>query len=223
MVKKRRNGSAKNEWPADAVERRAVTDLLPYANNARTHSEHQIGQLAAAIQKWGWTNPVLIDETGMIIAGHGRVLAAQSLAIDEVPVMVAAGWSDAAKRAYVIADNKLAENAGWDDDLLRLELDGLDSIGEDLGALGFSEADLAQLQAQGGKFADPDAEWQGMPAFTQRDERAFRSIALHFKDQKAVDDFAKLIGQTITPKYRSLWFPPEKREEMADKAYTSEG
>jgi ParB-like chromosome segregation protein Spo0J len=97
--------------------------LIPYARNARTHSPEQVDQIAASIREWGWTVPVLIDEQGGIIAGHGRVLAAQKLAIAEIPVMVAAGWSEAQKRAYVLADNKLALNAGWDNDLLKIELE----------------------------------------------------------------------------------------------------
>lgn len=95
-------------WPADAVERRPLAALTPYARNARTHSDGQVAEIAASIREWGWTMPVLVDEAGGIIAGHGRVLAAQSLGLTEVPVMVARGWSDAQKRAYVLADNKLA-------------------------------------------------------------------------------------------------------------------
>ena len=116
-------------WPADAVERRPVAALVPYARNARTHSDEQVAQIAASIREWGWTMPVLVDEAGTIIAGHGRVLAAQSLGIAEVPVMVAAGWSEAQKRAYVIADNKLALNAGWDEELLPVELGDLKGLG----------------------------------------------------------------------------------------------
>ena len=104
------------EWPADKVERRAVAARISYARNARTHSPEQVDQIAASIREWGWTVPALVDDEGGIIAGHGRVLAAHKLAIAEVPVMVAAGWSEAQKRAYVLADNKLALNAGWDDD-----------------------------------------------------------------------------------------------------------
>jgi ParB-like chromosome segregation protein Spo0J len=96
--------------------------LIPYARNARTHAEDQVAQIAASIREWGWTNPVLVGEDGTIIAGHGRVLAARKLRIPDVPVMVAAGWSDAQKRAYTIADNKLTLNGGWDQDLLALEL-----------------------------------------------------------------------------------------------------
>jgi ParB-like chromosome segregation protein Spo0J len=96
-----------------------------YARNARTHTPKQIDQIAASIKEFGFTNPVLIDEANGIIAGHGRVLAAQKLGLEELPCMVAAGWSEAQKRAYCIADNKLALNAGWDDALLRIEFEEL--------------------------------------------------------------------------------------------------
>ena len=100
------------EWPASNVEMRAIAGLVPYARNSRTHSPEQVDQIAASMREWGWTNPILVDEKDTIIAGHGRVLAAQKLGLTDAPVMVARGWSDAQKRAYVIADNKLALNAG---------------------------------------------------------------------------------------------------------------
>jgi P27 family predicted phage terminase small subunit len=92
------------EWPADKVERWQLDRLVPYARNARTHSDAQVAQIAASVREWGWTVPVLVDESGMLIAGHGRVLAARKLGLSEIPVMVARGWSEAQKRAYVIAD-----------------------------------------------------------------------------------------------------------------------
>jgi DNA modification methylase len=133
------------EWPADRVERRRTAALVPYARNARTHSEAQVAQIAASVREWGWTVPVLVDEAGGIIAGHGRILAAQVLGLDEVPVMVAAGWTEAQKRAYVLADNRLALNAGWDTDLLKLEVGDLKESGFDLGLMGFGEDELAAL------------------------------------------------------------------------------
>lgn len=132
-------------WPADKIERRPVAALVPYARNARTHSEAQVAQIAASIKEWGWTNPVLLDETGGIIAGHGRVMAARTLGIEEVPVMVASGWTDAQKRAYVLADNKLALNAGWDLTLLGSELRGLMDDGFEMGLVGFTDDELAEL------------------------------------------------------------------------------
>ena len=143
-------------WPADAVERRSVTALLPYIRNARTHSDEQVAQIAASIREFGWTFPVLIDEAGTIIAGHGRVLAAQRLGLVEVPVMVAAGWSEAKRRAYVIADNKLALNAGWDEELLRLELGDLKGMGFDLTLTGFGELELGKLLLGIDGDGDPD-------------------------------------------------------------------
>ena len=84
-----------HKWPADRVERRPIGSLIPYARNARTHSDAQVAQIAASMQEWGWTNPVLVDDKGTIIAGHGRVLAARKLGFTDVPVMVAEGWTDA--------------------------------------------------------------------------------------------------------------------------------
>jgi hypothetical protein len=106
--------SAKAGWPADKVERWPIERLITYAKNARTHSPAQVDQIAASIREWGWTTPVLVSDDAMIIAGHGRVLAARKLRIPDIPVMVATGWTDAQKRAYAIADNKLSLNAGWD-------------------------------------------------------------------------------------------------------------
>ena len=147
----------KSAWPADKIERRAVESLIPYARNARTHSDEQVAQIAASISEWGWTVPVLVDETGGIIAGHGRVMAARKLGITEVPVMVAAGWSEAQKKAYVLADNKLALNAGWDQELLRLELGELQSLSFDLSMTGFSEDELSQMMADKTEgLTDPD-------------------------------------------------------------------
>jgi DNA modification methylase len=145
------------EWPADRVERRAVDALLPYAQNARTHSDAQVDQLAASIREWGWTIPVLVDEAGMIIAGHGRILAARKLGLQEVPVMVARGWSESKRRAYVLADNRLALNAGWDKDLLGTELQALNDEGFDMPLLGFDELELLPfLDPPNAGNTDPD-------------------------------------------------------------------
>jgi hypothetical protein len=137
--------TTKTHNPADKVERWDITRLVPYARNSRTHSDEQIGQIAASIKEWGWTTPVLVDEDGSIIAGHGRTLAAQRLKMTEIPVMVASGWSDAKKRAYIIADNKLAMNAGWDESMLALELGELKDLGFDLELTGFSDKELKLL------------------------------------------------------------------------------
>ena len=144
-------------WPADKVERWPIERLVPYARNARTHSEAQVDQIAASIREWGWTNPVLVSEDGTIIAGHGRVLGARKLRINEVPVMIAAGWTEAQKRAYAIADNKLALNAGWDEELLGIELGELEVLGFDVDLIGFSESERLALAAGATSgLTDPD-------------------------------------------------------------------
>jgi DNA modification methylase len=140
--------TTKSHNPADKVERWSIDKLVPYARNARTHSDEQVGQIAASIKEWGWTTPVLVDEQGSIIAGHGRTLAAQRLQMTEVPVMVAKGWSDAKKRAYVLADNKLAMNAGWDNEMLALELGEIGDLGFDLDLTGFTADEIAALMPE---------------------------------------------------------------------------
>ena len=139
--------TAKPGWPADKTERWPLARLAPYERNARTHSDEQVAQIAASIQEFGFTNPVLADEAGTIIAGHGRVLAARKLGLADVPVMVARGWSEAQIRAYLLADNKLALNAGWDTETLALELGDLQAMGFDLALTGFSDAEIADLMA----------------------------------------------------------------------------
>lgn len=131
--------------PADKVEQWPIEKLIPYAKNSRTHSDEQVAQIAASIKEWGFTTAVLVDESGGIIAGHGRLLAARRLGLTSVPVMVASGWTDAQKRAYVIADNKLALNAGWDNELLALELGELGDAGFDLELTGFTDEEIKAL------------------------------------------------------------------------------
>ena len=131
--------------PADHLERWPIDRLVPYARNSRTHSDEQVAQIAASIREWGWTTPILVDADGGIIAGHGRVLAARKLGISEVPVIIATGWSDEQKRAYVIADNKLALNAGWDNELLNLELQELSGLGFNMELTGFTDEEIKAL------------------------------------------------------------------------------
>ena len=122
-----------------------IKDLIPYCNNSRTHSDEQVQQIASSIKEFGFTNPVLIDEQGGIIAGHGRVMGAKKLLLNKVPCIVLDGLSEAQKKAYIIADNKLALNAGWDDELLKIELEQLKELDFDLGLIGFSDDELALL------------------------------------------------------------------------------
>lgn len=121
---------------------RKTSELVPYANNARTHTDEQVAHICASIREYGWTNPVLIDDDGTIIAGHGRVRAAVRLSIEDVPCIVLTGLTKAQKKAYVIADNKMALNAGWEEEKLRLELDGLNELDFDLSLTGFSDEEM---------------------------------------------------------------------------------
>ena len=141
------------------IEQVKLDALIPYARNSRTHSDAQVAQIAASIKEFGFTNPVLIDETGSIIAGHGRVMAARKLAIADVPSIRLTHLTEAQKKAYVIADNKLALNAGWDDEMLAVELTDLKDMGFDLDLTGFSTDEIEALLAPTGTegLTDEDA------------------------------------------------------------------
>ena len=130
---------------AKSIEHWAVERLIPYARNARTHSDSQVAQIAGSIREFGFNNPILVDSQAGIIAGHGRLLAARKLGLSEVPVIVLDHLSDNQKRAYLLADNRLAEDAGWDDEMLALELKALADEGVDPELLGFAEDELLRL------------------------------------------------------------------------------
>lgn len=127
------------------IQYKPIQDLIPYARNSRTHNDAQVAQIAASIKEFGWTNPVLLDGTNGIIAGHGRVMAAQKLGETEVPTIELSHMDENQKRAYIIADNKLALNAGWDNEMLALEVADLKDAGYDLGLTGFSLDEIAAL------------------------------------------------------------------------------
>jgi len=127
------------------IVHKSIADLIPYANNARTHSDTQVAQIAASIKEFGFTNPILLDGTNGIIAGHGRLMAARKLSLDTVPCIELAHLSEAQRKAYILADNRLAMNSGWDTELLSLELKSLDDEGFDLEMLGFDVDELSKL------------------------------------------------------------------------------
>jgi ParB-like chromosome segregation protein Spo0J len=133
------------QWPAFNIERRSVKSLKLNKGNARTHTPEQVKQIAASIKEWGWTQPVLVDEGGMVVAGHGRLMAAKQLGIKEVPTITAKGWSPAQVRAYALADNQLALNSEWDFDLLKVELAELTNEGFDISLAGFPDLGFAPV------------------------------------------------------------------------------
>lgn len=123
----------------------SVADLIPYARNSRTHSDEQVAQIAASIREFGFLNPVIVDSDNGIIAGHGRILAARKLGIEQVPTVEASHLTEPQKRAYIIADNKLALNAGWDDELLKVEFQELGVMDFDLTLTGFTVEEMDGL------------------------------------------------------------------------------
>lgn len=144
------------------IEMRDVSGLVPYSKNSREHSEGQVSQLAASIKEFGFTNPVLIASDGGVIAGHGRVRAAQKLGMDQVPVIVLSDLTPTQRRAYVIADNRLAENASWNLEMLRDEAEALAGLGFDVDLTGLEADDLladdedARIGKEDGAGSDPD-------------------------------------------------------------------
>jgi hypothetical protein len=137
-----------------------IDALIPYVRNTRTHNDAQVAQIAASIKEFGWTNPILVDGSNGIIAGHGRVMAAKKLGLAEVPVIELHNMTEAQRRAYVIADNQLALNAGWDNELLALEIKDLQAMDYNIDLLGFAGSDidalLADMQGESGGLTDPD-------------------------------------------------------------------
>ena len=126
----------------------ATKDLIPYARNTRTHSDEQVNQIVSSIKEFGFTNPVLVDQDNMIIAGHGRVMAANKLKLDKVPTICLKHLTEAQKKAYIIADNRLALNAGWDEDMLKVELEELNDLEFDISLLGFEDNEIESLLSE---------------------------------------------------------------------------
>lgn len=148
-------------WVAEKIAHWPLARLLPYARNARTHSDEQVAQIAASIVEFGFTNPCLVGADGVLVAGHGRLLAARKLGLETVPVVVLDHLTPTQRRALVLADNRIAENAGWDDAMLRTELEALHADGFDLDLTGFDPDALAELLAgeetdQAGEVDDDD-------------------------------------------------------------------
>ena len=162
------------------IETLAIDRLIPYARNSRTHSDAQVAQIAASIKEFGFTNPVLIDADGGIIAGHGRVMGARKLGLADVPCIRLAHLTAAQKRAYIIADNKLALNAGWDDEMLALEMLDLRDVDYALPLTGFSADELSQIFSAFD--VSPLAE---MPEIPSGDREPFQQVTFTLHDTQA--------------------------------------
>lgn len=178
-----------------------VADLRPFERNARTHSDAHVQQIARSIREYGWTNPVLVDDSGTIIAGHGRVLAAKSLGLESVPTLTISNLTPEQIRAYVIADNKLALNAGWDEQLLALELGELQAAGYDLSLTGFGESELDTLFAKVGitdGLTDPDEIPVDPPTVAQPgDIWILGKHRVVCGDSTNADDVARALGGVV--------------------------
>jgi DNA modification methylase len=148
---------------AQRIELWPLSRLKPYERNARTHSAEQVAQIAASIVEFGFTNPILVDSGDGIIAGHGRLQAAQELGLSTVPVVVLDHLSDRQRRAYILADNQLALNAGWDLELLRTELQDLVADDFDLSVIGFSDEELEDLLPEVEELPPEDADEEAVP------------------------------------------------------------
>jgi ParB-like chromosome segregation protein Spo0J len=186
------------------ITQKKVTELIPYVKNSRTHSDEQVAQIAASIKEFGWTNPILVDGSNGIIAGHGRLMAARKLGHKEVPTIELADLTETQKKAYIIADNRLALNAGWDNEMLTIELNELLADGFALEMLGFDAGIVEQLLM--GETADlgllPEEKLDNFLNGDTKilrlayDEQEFSQItdALQQLQQKTgVDDFSTII------------------------------
>ena len=174
------------------INNKKVTELIPYVNNARTHNEDQVIQIAASIKEFGFTNPVLIDGDNGIIAGHGRLMAAKKLGLEEVPTIELSHLSEAQRKAYILADNKLALNSGWDNDLLAIEFAELGELGFDLDLTGFSSEEMV--------VDGFEADEVEMPDLRSGDKEPFQQMTFTLHDDqveqiKAACDIAKKMGE----------------------------
>lgn len=167
----------------------STDSLIPYARNSRTHSDEQVAQIAASIREFGFLNPIIVDGDNGILAGHGRVMAAQKLGMETVPVIEASHLTEAQRRAYVIADNRLALNAGWDDEMLRVEFAELADMGFDLELTGFGLDEIEALD-----FGSEEDALDEMPELASGDKEPFqqKTFTLHDEQAAIVDDAVTL-------------------------------
>jgi DNA modification methylase len=193
------------------IEHLKTSDLIPYARNAKKHDASQVAKLAGSIREFGFTNPVLIDKDNGIIAGHGRVLAAQSLALESVPCIRLGHLTDTQRRAYILADNRLAEiGGGWDEEMLKLELADLASLDVDVAEIGFGAEDLAELEMEDeAEKSDADAE----PQIDKADELRAK-WGVEPGQLWELGDHRLLCGDSTIPEHVAKLMAGEKAEMM---------
>jgi hypothetical protein len=200
------------------IEQADISSIIPYEHNPRRNAD-AVRNVAESLTQFGWRQPIVVDADRVVIVGHTRLLAAQSLGMDTVPVHVAENITPEQARAYRLADNKTGEAATWDNELLKLELEGLTADGVDLSLTGFNDAELAAVFTDQDVEFNAEDEWQGMPEFEVGLAKAYRTLIVHFKDQQAVDDFLERNNKEISDKTKAIWFPEIEIDKVADKVY----
>lgn len=208
------------------VTLRSVKNITPYPGNPRFNDGPAVEKVIESIRAFGFRQPIVIDSDGVILAGHTRFKAALELGMPKVPVHVA-DLSDEEAKAYRIADNRTAEEAEWDVPGLADEISALMETGFDPSILGFDALEIDSILkcADGVEINSPgaaEAEWNGMPEYGNRDETSKQRIVVHFATDKDVQDFGNLIGQSLTEKTRSIWFPPAEIGRTADKEFVDD-
>ena len=236
------------QWTPSIVYKDPKT-LIPYSRNAKVHTKSQVEKIANSIDKFGFTQPIVVDSDDVIILGHGRREAAIALNLKKVPVFIANHLTEDQSIALRITDNRVAD-APWDVDLLRFDITSLNLHNFNLDVLGFEKNSLDKLLNNGeilpellggNKIADGteekydlesvqssqleqdiSGEWVGMPEFTQEDKDAFRTIKIHFTNQQDIEYFSTLIEQSISEKTKFLWFPKIENNKLIGTGFKSD-
>ena len=201
------------------IETKNISEIKPYSNNPRT--KRSIDKVAQSIKEFGFQQPLVIDKQNIIIVGHTRYEAAKLLELKKIPVIIANISHEKAK-AYRIADNKTNEYSEWDYDLLHIELSELSNMKYNLENLGFGEQELESIISWDGsekKWLDYEKEWQDMPEYKHDDKRPYKSLIVHFLEEKEVENFFKLIKQDITEKTKFIYYPYIGKKVLKDKGY----
>jgi len=197
------------------IEQWPIERLRGYPGNPRKN-EHAVDRMCQAILEFGFRIPIVAKSDGLIVDGHLRLKAAIKIGLKTVPIALADDLTENQIKAFRLLANQSSSWAEWDMPLLKIELEGLKLADYPLELTGFEQVQLVSFLSG---ISDPNAEWRGMPEFDQKDKSAFRTIPIHFKDQNAVDKFAKLVKAKITEETRYLWFPEIEIETYADKRY----
>jgi len=203
-------------WPIDK--------LIPYARNPR-HNEATVDKVAASLAEYGWRQPIVVDDKGVVVVGHTRLAAAKKLEMTEVPVHVAKDLTKSQAKAYRLMDNRSHEDSEWDFEMLPLELAELKEADFNLDLTGFDMSQYENLLAtMTGETVSGNAndEWSGMPEFNQPSKEAYRSLVIHFPDAQSVEKFAKLLNKDITEKTKFLWYPEANHAPIKDKRYAAD-